>query len=81
MVRFSPGQEVRRAYAYARLRRRSRALPERRLATPHPVAEKKEGAHGGTMGSPTLNQLLRIEEELGSRAEYPGWAAFPRARR
>jgi enolase len=33
------------------------------------------------MGSPTLNQLLRIEEELGSRAEYPGWAAFPRARR
>jgi enolase len=26
-----------------------------------------------------LNQLLRIEEELGERAEYPGWAAFPRA--
>jgi len=25
------------------------------------------------------NQLLRIEEELGTRAEYPGWAAFPRA--
>jgi enolase len=28
-----------------------------------------------------LNQLLRIEEELGERAEYPGWSAFPRARR
>ena len=25
------------------------------------------------------NQLLRIEEQLGSSAEYPGWAAFPRA--
>ena len=25
------------------------------------------------------NQLLRIEEELGGRAEYPGRAAFPRA--
>ena len=25
------------------------------------------------------NQLLRIEEELGDRAAYPGWDAFPRA--
>ena len=25
------------------------------------------------------NQLLRIEEELGERAAYPGWDAFPRA--
>jgi enolase len=33
------------------------------------------------MGSPMLNQLLRIEEELGERAEYPGWAAFPKANR
>jgi enolase len=33
------------------------------------------------MGSPTLNQLLRIEEELGERATYPGWPAFPRAER
>ena len=24
------------------------------------------------------NQLLRIEEELGDRAVYPGWDAFPR---
>ena len=27
------------------------------------------------------NQLLRIEEELGDRAVYPGWSAFPRYRR
>jgi len=26
------------------------------------------------------NQLLRIEEELGDAAVYPGWSAFPRAR-
>jgi enolase len=24
------------------------------------------------------NQLLRIEEELGDEAVYPGWSAFPR---
>ena len=27
------------------------------------------------------NQLLRIEEELGDRAVYPGWDAFPRFQR
>jgi enolase len=27
------------------------------------------------------NQLLRIEEELGDDAEYPGWRAFPRGHR
>ena len=27
------------------------------------------------------NQLVRIEEELGSEAVYPGWDAFPRASR
>jgi enolase len=27
------------------------------------------------------NQLLRIEEELGSLATYPGWSAFPRSAR
>ena len=26
------------------------------------------------------NRLLRIEEELGPRAAYPGWSAFRRAR-
>jgi enolase 1/2/3 len=25
------------------------------------------------------NQLLRIEEELGDAAVYPGWSAFPRS--
>ena len=33
------------------------------------------------MVSPVLNQLLRIEEELGDSAVYPGWAAFPRRAR
>jgi enolase len=32
------------------------------------------------MGSPALNQLLRIEEELGSEARYPGWDAFAASR-
>jgi enolase len=33
------------------------------------------------MVSPVLNQLLRIEEELGDKAVYPGWGAFPRTKR
>jgi enolase len=33
------------------------------------------------MVSSVLNQLLRIEEELGDRAVYPGWDAFPRFQR
>jgi len=33
------------------------------------------------MVSPALNQLSRIEEELGEEALYPGWEAFPRTRR
>jgi enolase len=33
------------------------------------------------MVSPAQNQLLRIEEELGDQATYPGWDAFPRAKR
>jgi hypothetical protein len=28
-----------------------------------------------------LNRLLRIEEELGGRAAYPGWDAYRRVRR
>jgi len=31
------------------------------------------------MGSSVLNQLLRIEEELGLPAVWPGWSAFQRA--
>jgi enolase len=41
----------------------------------------KTGAPARSDRVAKYNQLLRIEEELGSRAVYPGWAAFPRARR
>ena len=27
------------------------------------------------------NQLLRIEDQLGEQAVYPGWSAFPRSQR
>ena len=50
------------------------------LAVATNAGQIKTGARGGTTGSPTLNQLLRIEEELGSEASYPGWDAFPRRR-
>jgi enolase len=39
----------------------------------------KTGAPSRTDRVAKYNQLLRIEEELGARAEYPGWAAFSRA--
>jgi enolase len=41
----------------------------------------KTGAPSRTDRVAKYNQLLRIEEELGSEAVYPGWAAFPRASR
>ncbi len=41
----------------------------------------KTGAPARTDRVAKYNQLLRIEEELGDRAEYPGWGAFPRAGR
>jgi enolase len=40
----------------------------------------KTGAPSRSDRVAKYNQLLRIEEELGDRAEYPGWDAFPRAR-
>jgi enolase len=40
----------------------------------------KTGAPSRTDRVAKYNQLLRIEEELGSAAEYPGWAAFPGVR-
>jgi len=40
----------------------------------------KTGAPARSDRVAKYNQLLRIEEELGERATYPGWAAFPRAR-
>ncbi|HEY7197790.1 MAG TPA: phosphopyruvate hydratase [Gaiellaceae bacterium] len=41
----------------------------------------KTGAPSRTDRVAKYNQLLRIEAELGEDAEYPGWSAFPRARR
>ena len=41
----------------------------------------KTGAPARSDRVAKYNQLLRIEEELGSTAVYPGWAAFPRAGR
>jgi enolase len=38
----------------------------------------KTGAPSRSDRVAKYNQLLRIEEELGSDAEYPGWDAFPR---
>jgi enolase len=38
----------------------------------------KTGAPARSDRVAKYNQLLRIEEELGERAVYPGWAAFPR---
>ena len=38
----------------------------------------KTGAPCRTDRTAKYNQLLRIEEELGSSAVYPGWDAFPR---
>jgi enolase len=40
----------------------------------------KTGAPARSDRVAKYNQLLRIEEELGGRATYPGWDAFPRAR-
>jgi enolase len=41
----------------------------------------KTGAPSRTDRVAKYNQLLRIEEELGDAAVYPGWSAFPRTRR
>ncbi|MDQ2909554.1 MAG: phosphopyruvate hydratase, partial [Actinomycetota bacterium] len=41
----------------------------------------KTGAPSRGERTAKYNQLLRIEEELGSEAVYPGWGAFPRFRR
>lgn len=40
----------------------------------------KTGAPSRTDRTTKYNQLLRIEEELGGSAVYPGWDAFPRFR-
>jgi enolase len=51
------------------------------LAVATGVGQIKTGAPSRTDRVAKYNQLLRIEEELGDDAKYPGWSAFPRARR
>ncbi|HZT45758.1 MAG TPA: phosphopyruvate hydratase [Gaiellaceae bacterium] len=48
------------------------------LAVATGVGQIKTGAPSRTDRVAKYNQLLRIEEELGGRAEYPGWDAFAR---
>jgi enolase len=51
------------------------------LAVATGAGQIKTGAPSRTDRVAKYNQLLRIEEELGRRASYPGWAAFPRSAR
>ena len=51
------------------------------LAVATGAGQAKIGAPSRTDRVAKYNQLLRIEEELGAQASYPGWAAFPRATR
>jgi enolase len=48
------------------------------LAVATNAGQIKTGAPSRTDRVAKYNQLLRIEEELGSEAVYPGWDAFPR---
>jgi enolase len=51
------------------------------LAVALGTGQIKTGAPARSDRVAKYNQLLRIEEELGAKASYPGWDAFPRARR
>jgi enolase 1/2/3 len=48
------------------------------LAVATGVGQIKTGAPSRTDRVAKYNQLLRIEEELGDDATYPGWSVFPR---
>ena len=48
------------------------------LAVATNAGQIKTGAPSRSDRVAKYNQLLRIEEELGADAEYPGWDAFPR---
>ena len=48
------------------------------LAVAVNAGQIKTGAPSRTDRVAKYNQLLRIEEELGDDAVYPGWAAFRR---
>jgi enolase 1/2/3 len=51
------------------------------LAVALGTGQIKTGAPARSDRVAKYNQLLRIEEELGDAAVYPGWSAFPRAAR
>jgi enolase len=51
------------------------------LAVALGTGQIKTGAPARSDRTAKYNQLLRIESELGDRAVYPGWDAFPKARR
>jgi enolase len=51
------------------------------LAVALGTGQIKTGAPARSDRTAKYNQLLRIEGELGTRAVYPGWDAFPKARR
>jgi enolase len=51
------------------------------LAVATGAGQIKTGAPARTDRVAKYNQLLRIEEELGDRAVYLGWSAFPRTKR
>ena len=48
------------------------------LAVGTNAGQIKTGAPARSERVAKYNQLLRIEEELGDRAVWPGWSAFPR---
>ena len=48
------------------------------LAVATNAGQIKTGAPARSERVAKYNQLLRIEEELGDRAVWPGWSAFPR---
>jgi enolase len=50
------------------------------LAVATNVGQIKTGAPSRSDRVAKYNQLLRIEEDLGADAEYPGWNAFPQRR-
>ena len=50
------------------------------LAVATGCGQIKTGAPSRSDRVAKYNELLRIEEELGDAAEYPGWGAFPRYR-
>ena len=51
------------------------------LAVALGTGQIKTGAPARSDRVAKYNQLLRIEEELGDSAVYPGWRAFPRLAR